>query len=219
VDRSLHAALDKYAFFGVTGSLDTLTNLIQRLEASNKYRQDNCMNVWKQTREGSLMYVESDLPYKETNVNWPSSSEYLRFQCSIRISGVPDQSVLTVYNKVVRSQSQDLYDWVRSYFTTVTCKRGFPLNPLLVILNAESKFRRHLREVPAPPTLPGDVMELMSKTLQLLELIYWDPIARLGTPEMIGFPMTPPWFLSRLLQIWLGIRDGDSDDVPTLQQG
>ena len=147
------------------------------------------MTVWKQTREGSLMYVESDLPYKETNVNWPSSSEYLRFQCSIRISGVPDQSVLTVYNKVVECQSQDLYDWVRSYFTTVTCKRGFPLNPLLVILNAESKFRRHLREVPAPPTLPGDVMELMSKTLQLLELIYWDPIARLGTPEMIGFPM------------------------------
>jgi len=32
-------------------------------------------------------------------------------------------------------------------------------------------------------------MELMSKALQLLELIYWDPIARLGTPEMIGFPM------------------------------
>jgi len=71
------------------------------------------MTVWKQTREGSLMYVESDLPYKETNVNSPSSSEYPRIQCSIRISGVPDQSVLTVYNKVVRSQ--DLYDWVRSY--------------------------------------------------------------------------------------------------------
>jgi len=37
VDRSLHSALEK--FFAVTGSLDTLNNLIQLLEANNSSRQ------------------------------------------------------------------------------------------------------------------------------------------------------------------------------------
>ena len=58
--------------------------------------------------------------------------------------------------------------------------RSFPLNPFLVILNAEIKFRRYLREIPSP-TLPDGVVELMHKTIHLVELIYWDPVNRPGT--------------------------------------
>jgi hypothetical protein len=39
VDRVLHAALDKYAFFAVTGSFDTLRELISMLEKDNDQRQ------------------------------------------------------------------------------------------------------------------------------------------------------------------------------------
>jgi hypothetical protein len=39
VDRTLHAALDKYAFFAVTGSLNTLNELITMLKEDNERRQ------------------------------------------------------------------------------------------------------------------------------------------------------------------------------------
>ena len=39
VDCSLHAALDKYAFFAVTASLHSLNQLIELLEKNNSYRQ------------------------------------------------------------------------------------------------------------------------------------------------------------------------------------
>ena len=50
-----------------------------------------------------------------------------------------------------------------------------------MILNAEIKFRRYLREAPAPAALPSDVMELINKTIKLVELIYWDPVTWPGT--------------------------------------
>jgi hypothetical protein len=39
VDRTLHAALDKYAFFAVTGSLTTLNELTKMLKKDNERRQ------------------------------------------------------------------------------------------------------------------------------------------------------------------------------------
>jgi len=55
------------------------------------------------------------------------------------------------------------------------------MNPFLVILNAEIKFRRLLTENPRPE-LPDGVMELINKTIYLVELIY------IGTPFL---PKTP----------------------------
>ncbi|PPQ91148.1 hypothetical protein CVT25_002462, partial [Psilocybe cyanescens] len=58
-----------------------------------------------------------------------------------------------------------------------------PLNPFLVILNAEIKFRRYLRQTQLPPLpLPADVMSLINLTIYLIELIYWKPVIQPDTP-------------------------------------
>lgn len=48
------------------------------------------------------------------------------------------------------------------------------LNPFLVIINAEIKFRRYLRHIQSQP-LSADVMELINKTIKLVDLIFWRP--------------------------------------------
>jgi len=50
------------------------------------------------------------------------------------------------------------------------------LNVFLVAINAEIKFRRYLQKKLDPPekTLPKDVLDLMHRTQELIELIYWE---------------------------------------------
>ncbi len=48
------------------------------------------------------------------------------------------------------------------------------LNPFLVILNAEIKFRRYIRQGHHTRLSP-DVQQLMEKTCELVQLIYWQP--------------------------------------------
>ncbi len=56
------------------------------------------------------------------------------------------------------------------------------LNVFLVVINAEIKFRRYFR-MPAPSTpLPADVLDLMRRTMELVELLYWNLSPREGTP-------------------------------------
>lgn len=58
------------------------------------------------------------------------------------------------------------------------------VNPLMVILSGEIKFRRFIRDLPQSPfpqSLPADVMDLIHKTINLVDLIYWKPEPREGT--------------------------------------
>ena len=48
------------------------------------------------------------------------------------------------------------------------------LNPFLVVLNAEIKFRRYIRQGRHTHLSPG-VQQLMEKTCELVQLIYWHP--------------------------------------------
>jgi hypothetical protein len=64
------------------------------------------------------------------------------------------------------------------------------LNPFLVVLNAEIKFRQYLRLPQAQALLPADVMDLIRKTIELVDLIYWEPSVRLNTAAaLFGDPM------------------------------
>jgi hypothetical protein len=58
------------------------------------------------------------------------------------------------------------------------------LNVFLVILNAGTKFRRYFEIVrlspPATP-LPDDVLTLMRRTIELIDLIYWKPVPTTGS--------------------------------------
>ena len=67
------------------------------------------------------------------------------------------------------------------------------LNPFLVILNAEIKFRRYFRQQQPPPLpLPADPMTLIQLTTELVKLIYWDPIVKPNTPAAQIFLNTSP---------------------------
>lgn len=64
--------------------------------------------------------------------------------------------------------------------------RDYPknLNVFLVIINAEIKFRRYfemIRLQPAPTPLPNDVLSLMRRTMELVDLIYWKPTPTKGS--------------------------------------
>ena len=72
------------------------------------------------------------------------------------------------------------------------------LNPFLVILNAEVKFRRYFRQQEPPPLpLPADSMTLIQLTAELVKLIYCDPILKPNTPAAQIFLNTSPLFGTR----------------------
>jgi len=62
--------------------------------------------------------------------------------------------------------------------------REHHLNVFLVILNAEMKFRQYLHTIgqqpPATP-LPVDVLNLMDRTVHLVNLLYWRPTLTEGS--------------------------------------
>jgi len=55
------------------------------------------------------------------------------------------------------------------------------LNVFLVVLNAEIKFRRYLGMAPPPIPLPVDVLHLMQRTIDLVDLLYWEPVPKKGS--------------------------------------
>jgi len=60
----------------------------------------------------------------------------------------------------------------------------FRLNPFLVVLCAEIKFRRFIRDIEASPPLlplPHGVMQLVNKTMELVDLLYHEIEPRSGT--------------------------------------
>ena len=155
---------------------------------------------------------------------------------------LPDESVLTTYDRVNGRVSTKTYTIApdgtlrRVPVDDINASERFPtfafdynrraddrLNPFLVILNAEIKFRRLLRENPRPG-LPDDVMELINKTIYLVELIYWDPVPRPNTRawtiwepmEVDDDPKAPQSGDTDMGEF--GMRGDDEDDDPTLRQ-
>lgn len=112
---------------------------------------------------------------------------------------LPNGTLLTIYNPEERSRKDYLaaqdqclrggYDPTsprlppfrhnQSQRSAVEC-----LNVFLVILNAEIKFRRYfemIRQHPPLTPLPADVLDLMHRTIDLVNLIYWRPVPMKGT--------------------------------------
>ena len=59
---------------------------------------------------------------------------------------------------------------------------GHAINPYLVILAAEIKFRRYLTA--NGPELPQDYKSLMDKTIEVAELLYFQPAGALPAPAL-----------------------------------
>jgi hypothetical protein len=64
------------------------------------------------------------------------------------------------------------------------------INVFLVVLNAEIKFHRYLSMISQnPPTtpLPADVLNIMHLTVELVHLLYWNPVPTKGSPGKVVF--------------------------------
>ncbi|KAF8817287.1 hypothetical protein BYT27DRAFT_7153441 [Phlegmacium glaucopus] len=210
IDRVLHAALDKYAFFAVTGSLDTLKQLSSMLEKDNDRRQ--------------VVFDTTGFdPARMLDFQDPAIANPQYELVALRAEHMlPDGKVLVAYSRGANGLvSHKTYvpgpdHTLRESPGNLTDPRFPPfsfgyhrhpaanLNPFLVILNAEIKFRRYLRQQ-RPPPLPllTDVMTLIHLTLELVKLIYWDPAVRPNTyaaqifdtyplPAPEPQPMSPP---------------------------
>jgi hypothetical protein len=69
-----------------------------------------------------------------------------------------------------------------------TRERGDRLNPYLVILAAEIKFRRY-RASPNAPRLDAEYEALIAKTIDVANLLYWEPLT--GANAQRFFPSEP----------------------------
>ncbi|KAF8521401.1 hypothetical protein BU17DRAFT_87955 [Hysterangium stoloniferum] len=187
LDRNVHTALDKYAFIAVTGSLQTINQLFDMVNANNCYRQEQFDTTGKMPRRDlDFMHKAFSNPQYELVALHPE--HYL-------ISG----SVLLIHDPLVRPPKMyvpgpdrklrefpgALNDAPLPPFIFPPCRDvGLQLNPFFVILNAEIKFRRYIRQIKSnPPStpLPTDVLHLINRTLDLVKLLYWEPVLRPGT--------------------------------------
>jgi hypothetical protein len=52
------------------------------------------------------------------------------------------------------------------------------LNVFLVVINADIKFRRYFEMDPPTKPLPADIINLMRRTMHLVDLLYWKPVPK-----------------------------------------
>ena len=55
------------------------------------------------------------------------------------------------------------------------------LNVFLVVINAEIKFRCYFEMVQPTSPLPADIINLMRRTMDLVDLLYWKPVPKKGS--------------------------------------
>ncbi|KAF8521398.1 hypothetical protein BU17DRAFT_87952 [Hysterangium stoloniferum] len=187
LERNVHAALDKYAFIAVTGSLQTINQLFDMVNAENNLRQGQ-LDTTGVMRSRKLNFSDQAIVNPQNELVALHPEHFL-------ISG----SVLSIYDPLVRLPKMYVpapdrrlreFPGAINHATlppfTFTSSRApaAVLNPFFVILNAEIKFRRYLRQINSnPPStpLPNDVLHLINRTIDLVRLLYWKPTTRPGT--------------------------------------
>ncbi|TFK62510.1 hypothetical protein BDN72DRAFT_848574 [Pluteus cervinus] len=179
LDRVMHTSLDRYALIAVTCSSDTLDQLIALLKIENE-------NMATAAKRGDRTYVRQ----------LRSSPAFLNAQYELVALHpkhlLPNNSELLIYDHstpqptrktYVTGSDNNLREWVGEddtgpripAFSFDLRPTGEQLNPFLVILNAVIKFRRYDRITSPKDPLPSEITELMEKTKELVELIYWKP--------------------------------------------
>ena len=220
----LHVSLDKYGFFAVTPSLTTLQEIIALV------KEQNC--IWQNRSDVGAGYIRYfavsqfglmllclltsslQLPYS------PFSDAQYELVVLHPEHFLPKGSSLTFYTRVndqlhgknyVVGQDRTLRELPGTMdsprlpaFTFDADRDALSLNVFLVVLNAEIKFRR-FRRMANMPKLPKDVEELMDKTTQLVELIYWKPERKSHHQQRIDLALAG--------------MDVDDQDTPDVEMG
>ncbi|KAF8809587.1 hypothetical protein BYT27DRAFT_7254703 [Phlegmacium glaucopus] len=189
LDRNTHFALDNYAFYAVTGTMTSLEYLIILIKKEN--------NKWDSYAKKRLPYshlfpVEDapicNLGYELVVLHpehlLPDSSDPSVFHQDSN-GNLDKKSYIVGHDHIFREspgvQSSPRF---RSFSPPQQTSPLLPLNPFLVIINVEIKFRRYLRQAQSR-SLPDDVMELINKTVELVDLIFWKPEVLLKEEEIL----------------------------------
>ncbi|KAF9485947.1 hypothetical protein BDN70DRAFT_870425 [Pholiota conissans] len=185
LDRVVHKSLDSYALIAVTGTLETLRELSSLIKADNDGRQQYIDRTGIKEPRGFKLF-SSNPTFKNPKYQLVAlHPEHF----------LPGGSVFTWYDPVrgtyktyrpspdrrLRESPGDLTMPSFAPFSGPTREELFHLNPLLVILNAEIKFRRYLLLPPPAQPLPEDVLDLITETGKLVDLIYWEVKATPGS--------------------------------------
>ncbi|KAF8957602.1 hypothetical protein BDZ97DRAFT_1924481 [Flammula alnicola] len=183
LDRVIHKCLDSYALIAVTGASETLRELTKMLKVDNNARQlhldQRGVKIQRRLDFSNPSFLN---PRYELVVLHPEHF-------------LPVGSVLTCYDPAqighktyvpspyrrLRESPGDLARPPFPPFSGPNRRPGAELNPFLVIINAEIKFRRYHRLQPPSQSLPEDVLELIKQTEELVELIYWEPEVKPGS--------------------------------------
>ncbi|KAJ3499108.1 hypothetical protein NLJ89_g10134 [Agrocybe chaxingu] len=180
----LHIAMDKFDMFAVTCSEPSLDALITLVQRENDKWQDHFNFAEQYSRTFQFRYPPfTDCQYDLVVLH--------------RKHFLPKRRCLTSYasgNPVLYAMADD--GVLRHYPALNTSPRfpsfrfdatrspGFSLNPFLVVLAAEIKFRRFLRwraTLSSPHPLDPLDKTLIEKTITLAELLYFQPVAALGS--------------------------------------
>jgi len=183
LSSDLHAALDLYGLFAVTASAHTLDGLITMIRQDNTRRQ-------QAVDMGEVPAPRRMLNFSNSNFVDPEYEMVVLYPRHF----LPDDGSFSIFSRQTRTYTRYFISNADHYLreshdpnsrrlptfkhTSQSRTQMNQLNVFLVILNADLKFRNYLSTIqhhpPATP-LPNDVLVLIHKTTELVDLIYWTP--------------------------------------------
>jgi len=186
LEAFLHTSLDLYAFIALVPSMSTVKGLIKMVKSDNDRRQR------EMDRKGlepgrSLNFLDTSFSDPEYELICLHPEHFLP-----RGAILPIYSITTgTWKTYVASRDRRLRESVESDSDRLPPFRhfhnrneGMELNVFLVTLNAEIKIRRYFKIIPQDThvtALPDDVLALMHCVLELVNLLYWDPVPTKGS--------------------------------------
>ncbi|TFK68413.1 hypothetical protein BDN72DRAFT_858419 [Pluteus cervinus] len=192
----MHVSLDRHAFIAVTCCSKSLDKLIEHFEEENKEKQaqyDTSLYYYSRKigfsgllmsnaqYELVVLHPEHFLPKQSQLAIYHADSQMSKTyvvgpDCNLRESpGTLDNALLPPFS-----------------FDRRTSGDRLQLNPLLVVLNAEIKFRRYERMMPTPTPLPANLRELITRTNKPAELLFFIPINPMKPEVPYPFAPKPP---------------------------
>ncbi|KAF9512295.1 hypothetical protein BS47DRAFT_1372848 [Hydnum rufescens UP504] len=177
----VHISLNLYAFIAITASSSTLDNLIMMVKSNNNCRQQE-MDERGVASHRLLNFAALEFTNPEYELVALHPEHFL-----------PNGSLLTVYDpatatpkhyvpacdRCLRESCDPRSAPFPPFHHSMTRPCAFRSNVFLIILNAEIKFHRYFKmieEHPPPTPLPDDVLDLMHRTIELVNLLYWVPV-------------------------------------------
>lgn len=185
LEEFVHTSLNIYAFIAVTASTSTLDGFLKIVQSENQRQQQLMDETGSHYRreldfnDESFLNPEFELVALHPEHFLPCGSKLTLYDHSSSTS----RDYVAASDRCIR-ESVDPTSPRFPPFHHFIKNRQIQVNVFLVILNAQIKFRRYVEMIRLnPPTtpLPDDVMELIHRTIELVDLLYWKPVPAKGS--------------------------------------